>query len=73
MTDVGKTIILIGGAIMLLGVVLLVAGKLGFRGLPGDISYRGENVRFYFPMVTCIVLSVLLTVAVWIFRWFSGR
>jgi len=73
MADLGKTIILIGGAVAFIGVVILVAGKLGFRGLPGDVSYQNENVRFYFPVVTCIAVSILITLGTWIFRWISGR
>ena len=73
MADLGKTIIVIGLAIALLGALLLAAGKLGFRGMPGDVAWQGGNVRFYFPIVTCIVLSLLLTLGLWFFRWLTGR
>jgi hypothetical protein len=73
MTDIGKAMIFIGGAILVIGVVILVAARLGFKGLPGDMTYQGESFRFYFPAVSCIVLSMLLTLGVWIFRWLSGR
>ena len=64
---------------MLFGIVLLVAGaffafggRLPFRlgRLPGDIAYQGKSGSFYFPIVTCIVLSVALTLIVWIVNLF---
>jgi hypothetical protein len=64
---------------MLFGIALLVAGaffafggRLPFRlgRLPGDISYQGKSGGFYFPIVTCIVLSVALTLILWIVNLF---
>lgn len=73
MTDVGKILILLGIGVTVVGLIVFGLGRAGFRGLPGDISYEGPNVRFYFPIVTCIVLSILLTVGMWVWRWLSGR
>lgn len=63
---------------MLAGIVLAVVGlavwglgKAGFRGLPGDIQYESGNVRFYFPIVTCVLLSLLFTFGMWLWRWFT--
>ena len=55
--------LLIGAAVVLaiVGGLLLALGRTGFRGMPGDVSYQSDNVRVYFPIVTCLVLSVLLT------------
>ena len=62
MNEVAKVIIVLGAALVALGVVLLYVEKLSFFGkLPGDIRIKGENFSFYFPIATCIVLSVLLT------------
>jgi uncharacterized membrane protein YidH (DUF202 family) len=64
-SDLGRLLLLIGGAIVLLGLLLLVVGRLPFVGrLPGDLSFRRGNTSFYFPIVTCLVLSVVLTVVV---------
>jgi len=52
----GVALFLIGGLIMLVGRLGLPLGRL-----PGDILYRGKNTTVYFPIVTCVVLSVLLT------------
>jgi ribose/xylose/arabinose/galactoside ABC-type transport system permease subunit len=56
-----------------LGVVLVAAGllwpylsRLGLGNLPGDIAIRGEHGGFYFPIVTCIVISVVLTLIFWL-------
>lgn len=58
----GKTLIIIGGIIVLAGVVILLAGKIPFLGkLPGDISIKGKGISIYFPIVTCLVVSVVLT------------
>jgi hypothetical protein len=69
MIDLGKLLLVLGGVIVLVGVVLLLAGRfnLPLGRLPGDIVYRGKNTVFYFPIVTCIVISVLLSLLFWIF------
>ena len=56
-----KTIILIGLAIVLIGLAYPVLKKLPFGKLPGDIFYQSENFSFVFPIVTCIILSIILT------------
>lgn len=62
----GKYILLIGGAIVLIGLIVYFFGdKLHWIGrLPGDIRVERENVRFYFPITTMIVLSLLLTLLI---------
>ena len=64
-SDLGRLLLLIGGAIVVLGVILVIVGRVPFLGrLPGDISIRRGNTSFFFPIVTCLVLSVALTVVV---------
>lgn len=62
---------------MVLGAILIVVGalislgdRLPFRlgRLPGDIAYHGKNTSFYFPVVTCIVISIVLSLIAWLFR-----
>ncbi len=69
MTDLGKLLLVLGGVIVLVGAALLLAGRfnLPLGRLPGDIVYRGKNTVFYFPIVTCIVISVVLSLLFWIF------
>lgn len=69
MTDLGKLLLILGGVIFLAGAVLLLAGRfnLPLGRLPGDIVYRGKNTVFYFPLATCIVISVVLSLIFWLF------
>jgi len=70
--DLGK-LLLIGGLVLAgVGVLLMIGGRLPFRigRLPGDISYHGRSGSFYFPVVTCILLSVALTLILWIVNVF---
>lgn len=69
MADLGKLLLALGGMIILLGGVLLLAGRfnLPLGRLPGDIVYRGKNTVFYFPLTTCIVISVVLSLLFWLF------
>ena len=67
----GKTLILLGAVLVVLGVIFLIAPKIPFLGkLPGDIHLRGKNWRFSFPVVTCIVISIVLTL---LLNFFSRR
>ena len=60
--EASKAIIILGVVLVALGVMLPYVAKFNFFGkLPGDIKIKGENFSFYFPIATCIVLSVLLT------------
>jgi hypothetical protein len=73
MTDLGKLLLVLGGIILVAGAVLLLAGRfnLPLGRLPGDIVYRGKNTVFYFPIVTCVLISIILSLLFWLFR--SGR
>ena len=68
MGEFGKMLIGLGALLVVLGIVLLAAGKLQvpLGRLPGDIAWRGKNSVVYFPVVTCIVVSVLLSLVFWI-------
>jgi hypothetical protein len=70
--ELGKLLLIGGLALAGVGLLLMVGGKLPFRlgSLPGDISYQGRNRSFYFPLVTCIVLSLALTLVMWIVNYF---
>ncbi|MGB8769632.1 MAG: DUF2905 domain-containing protein [Candidatus Korobacteraceae bacterium] len=61
-------LILVGGLLLVFGIILILAGKanLPIGRLPGDIVYRGKNTTFYFPLVTCIVLSVILSLVLYV-------
>ena len=63
-----RTLILIGLAIVLLGVLWPWLGRLGLGRLPGDIVIERDNYSFYFPIVTCVLISVVLSVVLWLFN-----
>jgi hypothetical protein len=69
----GRILIIAGLGIAALGLLLIVGEKLGLPRpgrLPGDIVWRGKNSTFYFPIITCIVVSILLTLVFSIInRW----
>jgi len=68
--SLARILIYTGLALVALGILVAAGGKLPFRlgGLPGDIAIHTRNGSFYFPVVTCIVISVLLTVVLRLFR-----
>lgn len=73
MTQIGKVLMLIGILVVVVGASLWTLGRLGFKGLPGDVRYEGQGTRIYFPIVTCVVLSVILTLMLWLWQWISRR
>jgi hypothetical protein len=68
MADLGKILLILGGCIVAIGAVLLLAGRfnLPLGRLPGDIVYRGKNAVLYFPLATCIIVSVVLSFLLWL-------
>lgn len=69
MTTLGKLLILVGLVITGLGVMLLAGGKVPWLGrLPGDILIRGRQGTFYFPLMTCLVVSVVVSLVLFFFK-----
>jgi hypothetical protein len=68
MTDLGKLLIFLGAVLVVAGVVLTLLGKtnLPLGRLPGDIVYRGKNTTVYFPLATSVLLSVVLTIVLYV-------
>ena len=66
----GRLLILAGLALVAVGLVVTFAGRLPIKlgRLPGDIYIHGRNSSFYFPLATCILLSLLISLVMWIFR-----
>ncbi len=69
MGGMGRSLIVLGFVLVALGLVLSFGDRLPIRlgRLPGDIVWRGKNSTFYFPLVTSILLSVILSVVMWLF------
>lgn len=66
--QLGKTLIYAGLALVALGLLVLAGDKLPFRlgQLPGDINYRGKNTSVSFPIVTCLLLSAIASLVMWL-------
>ena len=69
MPEFGKYLVIAGLLIATVGALLWSGFGRGWLGrLPGDIHYTRDNFSFHFPIVTCLLLSVLLTIILWFFR-----
>ncbi|HTZ33555.1 MAG TPA: DUF2905 domain-containing protein [Methylomirabilota bacterium] len=70
--ELGRLLLIIGGILVLIGAFFFFGGKLPFRlgRLPGDIVHEGEHSTFYFPIVTCLVLSAGLSLIFWLIARF---
>jgi hypothetical protein len=66
----GRLLITAGLLLIVIGLFVTFAGRLPFRlgRLPGDIYIHGKNSSFYFPLATCILLSVIFSLVMWLFR-----
>jgi hypothetical protein len=72
MSDFGKLLIVLGAALLVAGIVLVVLARanLPLGRLPGDIGYRGKNTTFYFPLATSLLVSVVLSLVLYLVgRW----
>jgi len=67
--NLGRALIVLGLILVVVGVLFTLGDKLPIRlgRLPGDIVVRGKNSTFYFPLVTCLLLSVILSFVLWLF------
>ncbi len=69
MSELAKMLIVFGIILAVVGVILLAAPKIPWLGkLPGDFIYRGERFTFYFPLATSILLSIILSLLLYLFR-----
>jgi hypothetical protein len=70
--ELGKVLLILGVVLACTGGLLMVGARLPFRfgRLPGDITYHGRSTSFYFPIVTCLLLSLGLTLLFWIINFF---
>ena len=68
MHDVGRTILILGIALAVIGGAVMLLGRAGLPlgRLPGDIAYRGKNTSFYFPLATCILLSIVVSLVMYL-------
>jgi len=66
----GRTLVLAGIGLIVVGVVVMLSDRLPIKlgRLPGDIYYQGKNGGFYFPIVTCVLISAVLSLVMWLFN-----
>jgi uncharacterized protein HemY len=69
MAEFGKTLIFLGLLLLIVGVILSLAGKLPWLGnLPGDVTIERGRFSFYFPITTCIIVSIVVSLVLYFFR-----
>jgi hypothetical protein len=69
MPGLGRTLVVLGLVIVVLGLLVSLAGKFPWLGrLPGDITIKRESFTFYFPLATSIILSLVLSLVLWLLR-----
>jgi hypothetical protein len=70
--QLGRLLLSVGAMLMLIGALFYLGPKLPFRlgRLPGDIIHRGEHGTFYFPLVSCLVISVAISLILWLINLF---
>jgi hypothetical protein len=66
----GKWLVAAGAIIIVIGLLVMLLGKVGLFRLPGDLSFGGRNWRVYFPIASSILLSILLTLLLWLIHYF---
>ena len=74
--QLARFLVIVGVVLLLLGLLVMAGSKFSFWGLgrlPGDISYRGKNFQFFFPIVTCLILSAVATLVLWLVRILSRK
>jgi hypothetical protein len=75
MSQLGRIIVIVGVILVVTGLALWGLGRLGFRGLPGDIHYDSGHTRVHIPLVTCLVASIVLTILIsavlWLWHWLA--
>ena len=74
--QMGRFLVITGIVLVVLGLIVIAGARFSFWGLgrlPGDITYKGKNFQFYFPIVSCLVVSIVLTVVFWIISFFTRK
>jgi DUF2905 family protein len=68
MVELGRMLVMLGVALVVIGGIVILLGRTGLPlgRMPGDILYRGKNTTFYFPLASCILLSVVLSIVLFL-------
>jgi len=68
--QLGKWLILAGILVAVMGALMVLLGRVGLFRLPGDLQFGGRNWRIYFPIASCIIISIVLTLILWLINHF---
>ena len=74
--QLGRFLVVVGVLLVAIGLLVMAGSRFSFFGLgrlPGDVTYKGKNVQLYFPLVTCLLLSVVLTLVFWVISYLTRR
>jgi hypothetical protein len=74
--QLGKFLVIVGVLLVVVGLFMMSGSRFSFLGLgrlPGDIAYKGKHVQFYFPIITCLLLSAVLTLVWWLISLLTRR
>ncbi len=74
--DIGKLLVVLGSVLVVVGLLFILGSKLSWLGighLPGDIRYKGKNTTFYFPLATCVLISVVVSLILWLISHLTRR
>jgi len=66
----GKWLVVMGLIIVLIGGLMMLLGRIGFFRLPGDVEFGSKNWRVYIPIASCIMISIILTLILWLISYF---
>lgn len=66
MSELPKLLVVLGAILIVVGLLWALGERLGLGRLPGDFVYERDNVRIYFPLMTSIIISVVLSIALWL-------
>jgi len=67
MNEIGKLLIIAGGVLVVIGLAVTLGPKIGLGRLPGDFVVHRRNVTFVFPVASCVLVSLILTLLMWVF------
>lgn len=70
--QIGRWLVFFGLIIVAVGLVIMLLGSLGLFKLPGDLTFGSKNWRIFIPITTCILISIILTLILWIIQFFRG-
>jgi ABC-type antimicrobial peptide transport system permease subunit len=71
--QIGKLILLFGLIIAAVGIIIILLGHIGLFKLPGDLQLSGKNWKVYIPLASCIIISIILTLILWLISYLSRK